>query len=414
MALVDSESAFKKRCEQLQPGLAEKAEAQNLTSFSTFAFSVGSPQNQVSDAEITKLAETLYSTPTLGDVATVRRLHFESCTYLLNDMKTNASNTDSAEPVKKLPFIEKQTRLEAQKRRITGLLRKPDQQPAHSLIDLAFHMVETGALTYLGPSKCHSREMEIQAESKQKSKQIITIEQGSLRSSATSNMNDVDTSTELRLFFALQRRHLAFELVHLLSWQPCQVWLDKLMGSLVHESGPGLNLTQILKADREIFNLMAAEFNGSLMADKGKPPPLDEVFTRLMHDPRVNVHLIAMPRINPPAANPALKGNKREGDPAGPPKGQPFKKQKEDWRTRASKDPRRVERPETQNCGRKTDVLALQFEQRMQQPDQERPVQVRLSHMHALSQAEAWCSSLPFKRKLVTGCPGHLRCVSWR
>ena len=86
--------------------------------------------------------------------------------YLLNDMKTNASNTDSAEPVKKLPFIEKQTRLEAQKRRITGLLRKPDQQPAHSLIDLAFHMVETGALTYLGPSKCHSREMEIQAELK--------------------------------------------------------------------------------------------------------------------------------------------------------------------------------------------------------------------------------------------------------
>ena len=79
-------------------------------------------------------------------------------------------------------------------------------------------------------------------------------------------------------------------------------------------------------------------FNGSLMEDKGKPPPLDEVFTRLMHDPRVNVHLIAMPRINPPAANPALKGNKREGDPAGPPKGQPFKKQKEDWRTRASKD----------------------------------------------------------------------------
>ena len=59
MALVDSESAFKKRCEQLQTGLADKAEAQNLTTFSTFAFSAGSPQNQVSDAEIAKLAETI-------------------------------------------------------------------------------------------------------------------------------------------------------------------------------------------------------------------------------------------------------------------------------------------------------------------------------------------------------------------
>jgi hypothetical protein len=36
------------------------------------------------------------------------------------------------------------------KKRITGLLHKPDQPPAHSLIDLAFHIVETGALTSLG------------------------------------------------------------------------------------------------------------------------------------------------------------------------------------------------------------------------------------------------------------------------
>ena len=332
MALVDSESAFKKRCDQLQAGLAEKAEAQNLTTFSTFAFSAGSPQNQVSDAEINKLAESIYGTPTLGDVATIRRLHFESCTYLLNDMKTSASNTDASEPLKKLPFVEKQTRLEAQKKRITGLLHKPDQQPAHSLIDLAFHIVETGALTYIGPSKCHSREMEIQSESKQKSKQIITIEQGSLKSSVSSGLSDVDTSTELRLFFALQRRHLAFELVHLLSWQPCQIWLDKLMGSLMHEpshTGPGLSLTQILKADREIFTLMASEFSGSLVGDKGKAPPLDEIFTRLMHDPRVNVHLIAMPRVQPGIGNPSLKGPKRELDSTGgAPKGQPPKKPK--------------------------------------------------------------------------------------
>ena len=330
MALVDSESAFRKRCEQLQAGLADKTEAQSLTTFSTFAFSVGSPQNQVSDAEITKLAESIYGTPSLGDVATVRRLHFESCTYLLNDMKTNALNTDSSEPLKKLPFVEKQTRLEAQKKRITGLLHKPDQQPAHSLIDLAFHIVETGALTYIGPSKCQSREMEIQAESKQKSKQIITLEQGSLKSATTSSMSDVDTSTELRLFFALQRRHLAFEIVHLLSWQPCQVWLDKLMGSLIQEpphAASSLGLTQILKADREIFTLMASEYSGSLIADKGKAPPLDDIFTRLMHDPRVNVHLIAMPRIHQPVQNPQLKGTKRENEQtAGGPRGQPPKK----------------------------------------------------------------------------------------
>lgn len=87
MALVDCDSAFKKRCEQLQPGLSEKAEAQNLTAFFDVCFYSGSPQNQVSDAEITKLAETLHGTPNLGDVATVRRLRFESCKYLLNNQQ---------------------------------------------------------------------------------------------------------------------------------------------------------------------------------------------------------------------------------------------------------------------------------------------------------------------------------------
>ena len=79
----------------------------------------------------------------------------------------------------------------------------------------------------------------------------------------------------------------------------------------------------------KIVSLMASEFTGSLMADKGKPPPLDEIFSRLMHDPRVNVHLIALPRIQVPSANPPLKGTKREFDATGPPKGQPFKKQRQ-------------------------------------------------------------------------------------
>ena len=167
--------------------------------------------------------------------------------------------------------------------------------------------------------------MEIQSQTKHKSKQIITLQQGALRSVSSHQIAYVDTSTELRLFFALQRRHVAFELVDLLTWEACQLWLDKLMASLVHEpfvAGQSLNLTQILRADREIFTLMASEFSGSLVAEKDKEPPLDSMFRRLMHDPRVNVHLIAMPRPHaPPAIQP--KWNEREGDHGGQPKGNP-------------------------------------------------------------------------------------------
>ncbi len=75
------------------------------------------------------------------------------------------------------------------------------------------------------------------------------------------------------------------------------------MGSLLSEALQhfgALSLTQILRADREIFSILAAEHKGDI---KGKPievPPLDEAFRRLMSDSRINVHLV-----------PLLKGTKR-------------------------------------------------------------------------------------------------------
>ena len=49
---------------------------------------MGSPQNPVSDDEFTKLADAVFETQsTLGTTAILRRLHFESCTLLIAEMK---------------------------------------------------------------------------------------------------------------------------------------------------------------------------------------------------------------------------------------------------------------------------------------------------------------------------------------
>ena len=82
-------------------------------------------------------------------------------------------------------------------------------------------------------------------------------------------MDDVDTNTELRLLFAFQRRGLAFEIVNLMSWNVYQTWTDKLMSSLVSEAPKNfhqISLTQILRADREIFSLLAVEHKGNIRA----------------------------------------------------------------------------------------------------------------------------------------------------
>ena len=323
VALVDSVEAFKARCDEAHDELFTKLQEKDIETYSTLAFSLGSPQNNVNEAEFERLATEIFGPDaSLGMQGILRRIHFEATTILLADMKQQVANSDASEPIRKLPFIEKQTRLDSQKTRLSGLLLNSDQQPCHQLIDTVFGMLESGSITYIGPSRCHSREFEIQSEAKSKSKSIFTIEQGSLKSTQTSTLDDIDTSTELKLYFALQRRHLAFELVNFLSWSLCQLWLDKLMSKLVMDM-PGdfhsYSMQQILRADREIFSLLASEHRGKIRSSGGKPP-LDATFEQLMNDPRVNVHLITYPKAA--VHSTANKRKHEHGETSSPPKKQ--------------------------------------------------------------------------------------------
>ena len=97
------------------------------------------------------------------------------------EMKTQSECADASQPIRKLPFVEKQSRLDAQRKKLPGLSHIPEQQPSHSLIDTVYNIVESGNIVYVHPSKCHSRENEVQTESKSKSKTMITLKQGALK-----------------------------------------------------------------------------------------------------------------------------------------------------------------------------------------------------------------------------------------
>eukprot|EP00435_Cladocopium_sp_Y103_P035915 s3494_g9.t1 len=291
MALIDSEAAFEARCEKLSAGLKDLFKAQAIKTFSALSFAIGTPQSVVSDTDMKAFSDKVYGREaTLGEVAIVKRLHFESNTIVMMDLKSQATVGDSSEPSRKIPFVEKQRRLSAQETRITGLTHRNEQQPSHALIDACFTMVESGALIYLPPSKCGSRDSEVHADSKSKQKQILTLEQGTLKSVHQDNLTQVDVGTELKLMFAFQRRGLAFDLVNLLSWDVHTVWTNKLYRALMAEPPTGfasVSLSQLLRADQELFSLLASEFQKPLKAaavdDK---PPLDAEITKLMADPR--------------------------------------------------------------------------------------------------------------------------------
>ena len=88
-----------------------------------------------------------------------------------------------------------------------------------------------------------------------------------------------------------------------------------------------LGVSQILKADREMFTLLAMEHTDGLKALPGREPPLDKKFKRLMHDPRINVHLIAYPKQQPVAPKTPRRPGDEPGDKPSPkkPKNQPPK-----------------------------------------------------------------------------------------
>ena len=60
MALVESEVAFKKRCDELEADLFQKFKDQDIVSFSTLAFTLGSPQNPVDETELSNLAAKIH------------------------------------------------------------------------------------------------------------------------------------------------------------------------------------------------------------------------------------------------------------------------------------------------------------------------------------------------------------------
>ena len=88
-----------------------------------------------------------------------------------------------------------------------------------------------------------------------------------------------------------------------------------------------VGVSQILKADREMFTLLAMEHTDGLKALPGKEPPLNKTFKRLMHDPRINVHLIAHPKQQPVAPKTPKRPGDEPGDKPSPkkPKNQPQK-----------------------------------------------------------------------------------------
>ena len=176
--------------------------------------------------------------------------------------------------MRRMPAAEKRARLESQQSRLSGISITGELEPSYQLLDAANQIHETGVLLWLPPSKCSKRETEIAAGLKEKSS-TIQVENNVIKVGPSNIHVETDVSDSLRV---QSPRGLAFYSCRLFSWAAHQAWVQKLLDSLSTMPPPGfsqISVSQVIRADKEMFVIMALEAKPPFKATATGSSPLD-------------------------------------------------------------------------------------------------------------------------------------------
>ena len=301
MSLVESTAAFRQRCDEIvaDGGLKDALDAQDIKTHSAMAFSMGTPQMTPTDEQFDALARRIYrAAPNVGQMSALRRIHFESTTLVISTIreKVTSDGTERGDAAKRVPLAEKKQRREDQLARLSGISMVGELDPSHSLLDHANQMHESGVIVWLAPSKCSKRDDEVQLALKD-SKSSVQVENAQLKVGPSVEPPEAEWNTELKFQWCMMRRGLALDQCRVLSWSVRQKWINYMLNLLGRPVNPGfqnIKLDQLVRADREMWTLLAQEVSGSLKM-VGTEIPLDKHMTRLSTDPRVTMLLLPLP-----------------------------------------------------------------------------------------------------------------------
>ena len=302
MSLVESIAAFTQRCNEVEPGgnLVNLLNAQNINTFSSLAFSMGTPQSAPTDQQFDTLARTVYGAgATLGQTSVLRRLHFEATRLMIASVKQKVDSeaADKADSVKRIPIAEKRYRLEQQANRLLGVNITGELEPSHQLLDLTNNILESGAVVWIAPSRCTKRSDEVQLSIKERPSSV-QVENQQLRVAQLPDDLKADCGSEIKLQWCWQRRGLAMDQCRLVLWNIHEAWVQQLFQTMSQTPPPGfqhVSMQQLIRADRELWTLIAQEQKGSLKPANDGSIPLDAKIGALCRDPRITMFLLPLP-----------------------------------------------------------------------------------------------------------------------
>ena len=295
MSLTDSEPNFRSRCAALglEEDVVTQLVASGINTIAKYAFSSSYVPGMQDEAPFTNaIQEALGRAPTVGELASLRRLFHECYALTASELKAHAERVEDA-PVRKLAQPERADRLERQQKRLIGLKITGKLEPSDRLVDRCQNLYDENRLHHIELSKCTSKEQEILNVSQREDRHITVDGTGSVKIKDKEMKLEADLSNDMLLRLCLMRRGLALDQCNVLDYAKHDAWVEKILDIRLESPPDGyqrVTLQQIVNADRKLF-LKLAELTRSGIQITAKGRPVDLVFEQAVNHPDV-LHLL--------------------------------------------------------------------------------------------------------------------------
>ena len=156
--------------------------------------------------------------------------------------------------MKRVPNIERESRMTHIKDRLVGLLIEGPLEPSHSLLDLCANMATKNEIAYIAPEKSVSRTHEVLRQ-KAPLKQV-EVSAEALIVKENSSVPDGPVQSALQVQEAMQRRGIGLVFADLIEHDKYSRYLTTLFSHL-HRDPPvgynGCSVAQLVMADKSII-----------------------------------------------------------------------------------------------------------------------------------------------------------------
>lgn len=321
-SIVDSEAQFDLRLEQVKvPEQLQRAlRNAGVSTISALAYAHGQPGQPIVAADFEAWVRQLEPTATVGGVAALKRLLFESQTQLLAILKEQVMNPEPT-VARKVPPAERETRLANLKARLVGVLIEGHSEPSHALLDAATQLYDQNVLRFIPLEKCYSRLTELSFTNKPQSKQLeVESSKVVIRDKDAEFESNVQSSYQA--LEAFKRRGLALDFANVMSFTSHDKYVQLLFAHLNREPPSGYNrcsVSQLLAADKAAWCTLI-EKNVKPRPDAVGTLALDSKLEEALKSYEVSFTLLPMVSKPAPKAAPAQSAQPRP-QPAMPSKG---------------------------------------------------------------------------------------------